>query len=160
MSGCFGWPGPERLGGFAQCVPPTVALWQQADPFGASLLLLCHQTAFIHLSSHFLAFSLNFLKGPKCMDVVMGIVTYVWFQEPDHTRVECWYFHFLRCPATPVRNLFRHIHAAQGCVPWLNFQGVAQLCAPPAMLRERTAGFLFKKLGGRVYFFHSPERLV
>ena len=34
-------------------------LWRQSM-FNAILLLLCHQTAFFHLSTHFLAFSFNF----------------------------------------------------------------------------------------------------
>ena len=72
------------------------------------------------------------------MDVqLMGIVIYAWlFQELDHTLVvsPLKYFHRLRCSllhATQVRNLFRHLHAAQRLVcPFgtLSSRLTAQLC--------------------------------
>ena len=69
--------------------------------------------------------------------VELSIVTYVWwFQDTDNSHVvsPLKYFHLLRCSlmhATPVRNLLRHLHAAQGLVcPFakLSSRLTAQLC--------------------------------
>ena len=88
------------------------------------LLLSCHQTAFFHLSTHFLAFSLNFWRSSKVQGCASNghcniclVVSGAW--PHSHVVSPLKYFHLLRCSllhATPVRNLLRHLHAAQGLV--------------------------------------------
>ena len=78
------------------------------------LLLSCHQTAFFHLSTHYLAFSLNFWRSSKvqgcasnghcniCL-VVLGAWPHL------HVVSPMKYFHlfpWFLLHATPVRNLF------------------------------------------------------
>ena len=96
-------------------------VWQR-NIYIPILLLSCHQTAFFHLSTHFLAFSLNFWRSSKVQGCASNgycniclVVSGAW--PHSHVVSPLKYFHLLRCSlmhATPVRNLLRHLHAAHG----------------------------------------------
>ena len=109
----------------AKCNIMRVSRTHDPKLFNYSLLLLsCHQTAFFHLSTHFLAFSLNFWRSSKVQECASNghcniclVVSGAW--PHSHVVSPLKYFHLLRCSllhATPVRNLLRHLHAAQGLV--------------------------------------------
>ena len=89
-----------------------------------SLLLSCHKTALFHLSTHFLAFWLNFRRSSKvkgCASNGHCNICLMVSKACPHSHVvsPLKHFHLFRCSlphVTPVRNLLRHLHAAQGLV--------------------------------------------
>ena len=103
------------------------------------ILLSCHQIAFFHLSTHFLAFSLNLWRSSKVQGSACNwhcniclVVLGAW--PHSHIVSPLKYIHLLRCfflHATPVRNLLRHLHAVHGLVcPFAKLSSslTAQLC--------------------------------